>query len=199
MSEELKYPHERFELLKSEIPQPFRFEIEDNLDKEFYQDVKCTKYNFISNAFDWDETSHGVKYWCEVEEPFCNGSLQQLADQVNKERWDTLKVGDTLYSITEDGREGIVTEKYRAVAVLKVGKKDNYIGYENWFNHWTPIKPKHWKEDKPEMTESELKQVIRDTGPIVCWPSPLTEENAINLLKEKGYKILRPTTNYEEI
>jgi hypothetical protein len=143
MPEELKYPHEWFELLKSEIPQPFRFEIEDNLDKEFYQDVKCTKYNFISNAFDWDETSHGVKYWCEVEEPFCNGTLQQLADQVNKERWDTLKVGDTLYSITEDGREGIVTEKYRAVAVLKVGKKDNYIGYENWFNYWTPIKPKH--------------------------------------------------------
>ncbi len=199
MPEELKYPHEWFELLKSEIPQPFRFEIEDNLDKEFYQDVKCTKYNFISNAFDWDETSHGVKYWCEVEEPFCNGTLQRHADQVNKERWDALKMGDTLYSIAGDENVGIVTEKYRSEAVVQVGKRDIHTSITQWFNFWTPIKPKHWKEDKPEMTESELKQVIRDTGPIVCWPSPLTEENAINLLKEKGYKILRPTTNYEEI
>ncbi len=199
MSEELKYPHEWFELLKSEIPQPFRFEIGDNLDDEFKDYRKCERFDFITYAFDWIGTTQDLYDWADVCAGFKAGTLQRHADQVNKERWDALKMGDTLYSIAGDENVGIVTEKYRSEAVVQVGKRDIHTSITQWFNFWTPIKPKHWKEDKPEMTESELKQVIRDTGPIVCWPSPLTEENAINLLKEKGYKILRPTTNYEEI
>jgi DUF1009 family protein len=33
----------------------------------------------------------------------------------------------------------------------------------------------------------------------LSWNDDATIQNAINLLKEKGYKILKPTTNYEEI
>jgi hypothetical protein len=218
MSEELKYPHEWFELLKSEIPQPFRFEIGDNLDEEFEDCGKCERFDFISNAFDWDETSHGVKYWCEVEEPFCNGTLQRHADQVNKERLDALKVGDTLYSTTGDGRIGIVTGKYTTEIVVRSGEKNIHNGIEYWFLFWTPIKPKHWEDQK--LTENEINEMVAKGNEMamqnlskvdsrkalsdinqndLSWNDDATIQNAINLLKEKGYKILKPTTNYEEI
>jgi hypothetical protein len=199
MSEELKYPHEWFELLKSEIPQPFRFEIDDNLDDEFKDYRKCERFDFITYAFDWIGTTQDLYDWADVCAGFKAGTLQRHADQVNKERWDALKVGDTLYSITEDGREGIVTEKYltEALAVLQVGKKDNYIGYENWFNYWTPIKPKHWKEEN----NRELP-IHNEEGEIIANNSEELnekEQDAIYFLKSLGYKILKPVTNYEEI
>ena len=199
MSEELKYPHEWFELLKSEIPQPFRFEIDDNLNKEFANYEKCAKIEFLFNAYGWGTKVESIDYWCNVYNAFMDGTLQQLADKVNKGRWDTLKVGDTLYSITKDGREGIVTEKYltEALAVLQVGKKDNYIGYENWFNYWTPIKPKHWKEEN----NRELP-IHNEEGEIIANNSEELnekEQDAIYFLKSLGYKILKPVTNYEEI
>lgn len=220
MSEELKYPHEWFELLKSEIPQPFRFEIDDNLDDEFKDYRKCERFDFITYAFDWIGTTQDLYDWADVCAGFKAGTLQRHADQVNKERWDALKVGDTLYSITEDGREGIVTEKYltEALAVLQVGKKDNYIGYENWFNYWTPIKPKHWEDQK--LTENEINEMVAKGNEMamqnlskvdsrkalsdinqndLSWNDDATIQNAIELLKSKGYKILKPTTNYEEI
>ena len=197
MSEELKYPHEWFELLKSEIPQPFRFEIDDNLDDEFKDYRKCERFDFITYAFDWIGTTQDLYDWADVCAGFKAGTLQRHADQVNKERWDALKMGDTLYSIAGDENVGIVTEKYRSEAVVQVGKRDIHTSITQWFNFWTPIKPKHWKEENNQ----ELP-IHNEEGEIIANSSEdpnEKEQEAIYFLKSLGYKILRPTTNYEEI
>lgn len=218
MSEELKYPHEWFELLKSEIPQPFRFEIEDNLNKEFANYEKCAKIEFLFNAYGWGTKVESIDYWCNVYNAFMDGTLQQLADRVNKQRLDALKVGDTLYSTTGDGRIGIVTGKYTTEIVVRSGEKNIHNGIEYWFLFWTPIKPKHWEDQK--LTENEINEMVAKGNEMamqnlskvdsrkalsdinqndLSWNDDATIQNAIELLKSKGYKILKPTTSYEEI
>jgi len=219
MSEELKYPHEWFELLKNEIPQPFRFEIEDNLDKEFCGNIRCEKNQFIPNSFDWYLSNQSDTYWENISLAVFNGdSLQKLADKVNEERWNALKVGDTLYLING---KGIIKE-------IKVSiKEDSHLILESfvtpwmkeeWFNYWTPIKPKHWKEEPltnmNQVMDGERKTGFEDEPSIeedienvnrvlfefkTNRKKVLNEENAIELLKSKGYKILKPKTEYEEI
>lgn len=41
--------------------------------------------------------------------------------------------------------------------------------------------------------------VKRKTNPCACARSKFTEKNAIELLKEKGYRIFAPVTDWEEI
>lgn len=219
MSEELKYPHEWFELLKSEIPQPFRFEIEDSLDKNYSEYQQCEKNQFIFYGFNWYLCIHDYTYTERVNKHFQDGTLQRHADQVNKERWDALKVGDTIYSIAGDGITGTVTDI--SAAEIGIRSRDGYCFYaaiETWFNFWTPIKPKHWKGQK--LTENEINEMVAKGNEMamqnlskvdsrkalsdinqndLSWNDDATIQNAINLLKEKGYKILKPTTNYEEI
>lgn len=219
MTEELKYPHEWFELLKNEIPQPFRFEIEDNLDKEYENYEKCEKDIFIQNAFAWNRNAQKIQYWDNVDDCFNNGTLQQLADRVNEERWNNLKVGDTLYGIVKDSYPWAKFEKFmpNGCGLAMYYDVHIHISKDTWFNKWTPIKPKHWKEEVEPISETsaaekstvglesvvnafrdrfnEGKKIIEEMRPE--WI--LSEENAINLLKSKGYKILKPTTNYEEI
>lgn len=176
MSEELKYPHEWFELLKSEIPQPFRFEIEDSLDKNYSEYQQCEKNQFIFYGFNWYLCIHDYTYTERVNKHFQDGTLQRHADQVNKERWDALKVGDTIYSIAGDGITGTVTDI--SAAEIGIRSRDGYCFYaaiETWFNFWTPIKPKHWKEDKPEMTESGIKRLMQHTDRIVFRESILSK------------------------
>jgi len=197
MSEELKYPHEWFELLKSEIPQPFRFEIDDNLDDEFKDYRKCERFDFITYAFDWIGTTQDLYDWADVCAGFKAGTLQRHADQVNKERLDALKVGDTLYSTTGDGRIGIVTGKYTTEIVVRSGEKNIHNGIEYWFLFWTPIKPKHWKEE-----DNQELPIHNGEGEIIANSSEELnekEQDAICFLKSLGYKILKPVTNYEEI
>jgi len=197
MSEELKYPHEWFELLKSEIPQPFRFEIDDNLDDEFKDYRKCERFDFITYAFDWVGTTQDLYDWADVCAGFKAGTLQRHADQVNKERLDALKVGDTLYSTTGDGRIGIVTGKYTTEIVVRSGEKNIHNGIEYWFLFWTPIKPKHWKEE-----DNQELPIHNGEGEIIANSSEELnekEQDAICFLKSLGYKILKPVTNYEEI
>ncbi len=198
MSEELKYPHEWFELLKSEIPQPFRFEIDDNLDDEFKDYRKCERFDFITYAFDWIGTTQDLYDWADVCAGFKAGTLQRHADQVNKERWDALKVGDTLYSITEDGRTGTVTEINSRGITIRFSDGDRHVMMiQTWFNFWTPIKPKHWKEE-----DNQELPIHNGEGEIIANSSEELnekEQDAICFLKSLGYKILKPVTNYEEI
>ena len=199
-SEELKYPHEWFELLKNEIPQPFRFEIQDNLVKSAPYN-KCIKDDFIHEFCIWSYTTHGLNYWDYVCDAWKSGTLQQLADRVNEDRWNNLKVGDALYSITRK----VETTIYAKTSVDFTVHTDNpRLAYmiTDWFNYWTPIKPKHWKEERKGGIEGVL-EIIPCIGESTFRETMEKQEKevgkAIELLKLKGYKVLKPKTEYEEI
>ena len=242
MTEELKYAHEWFELLKDQIPQPFRFEIEDNFDKEYKHYKPCKKDVFIQHSFNWQKSTISIEYWDDVDDFFNKDGLQQLADKVNEERWNNLKVGDTLYSIQSEVNENKFfkttirdkTEKIFTIehAVPLLDMKKEYFRYskDNWFHYWTPIKPKHWKEKLTKEDEAFLmgelskeadrqalekkertigkeetvtdSEILAGANKLLSEAEAkwiLSEENAIELLKSKGYKIMKPVTNYEEI
>lgn len=187
MESEKKLPREWFELVKNEIPQPFRFEIEDNLDDGYKVYKPRPKNSFIESAFEWDKTKQGWGYWRDVRDAYECGTLQELADKVNKERWDALKEGDVLYRIDE--RTGIsATINRKNDELIDVGVFGTYNALA-WFHVWTPIKPKHWddKEERKEEPEATFNHEV------------YTTERCIAHLKSLGYKIQKPITTFEEI